>query len=526
MGDHSTYDGIHAAVLFNSYIFLFAFLPISLAGFFVLARLGRSVASGWLIAASLVFYGWWNPAFLPLLLVSILGNFVVSRVLLATAGRAGLQGWLLAGAVGLNLAALVHYKYLAAVLGFLRLYGVTEIEFADPALPLGISFFTFTQIGYLLDCRGLSPAVRRGSGWLDYALFVTFFPHLIAGPILHHREILPQFAVPQNFSPIARNLGVGLGFFTLGLLKKCLLADPTGVVVAPGFAQADMLALFAAWQVALSYSLQLYFDFSGYSDMAVGLARMFNLRFPVNFNSPYKACSVIDYWQRWHITLTRYLTQYLFNPLTMALLRHRAARGSPIGRAAQASAAGFFQMLVLPLCMTMGLAGIWHGAGWTFLVFGLLHGFFLSINHAWKIFGHAWTLGWTAGWPSERSVAVFSVGLTYLSVLMGAVFFRAPSLPAAFDLLAGMAGMHGTGLAIPADPRAQGRLALDLLWLGLLYAIVWGAPNSQEIMGETAKRVTAWRWQPSLPWAVGFGVAAAVGLLSVGGTGEFLYFQF
>lgn len=509
-----------APVLFNSYVFLFAFLPAALAGFFLLARCGRKLASLWLIAVSLVFYGWWNPAFVPLLLVSLAGNFLVSRLLLVTAERAALQGWLLAGAIGINLAALVHYKYLAAALGFLRLHGVTDLAFTDPALPLGISFFTFTQIGYLLDCRGPSPVVRPGSGWLDYTLFVTFFPHLIAGPILHHREMMPQFSRPGNFSPMAENLAVGLGFFTLGLLKKTLLADPTGTVVAPGFAQADVLPLFAAWQVALSYSLQLYFDFSGYSDMALGLARMFNLRFPVNFNSPYKAGSVVDYWQRWHITLTRYLTQYLFNPMTMALWRRRAARGLPVGRAAQASVAGFTVMLALPLMTTMGLAGIWHGAGWTFLVFGLLHGLYLSINHAWRMF---------AGPPGRRSgksAAISGIVLTYLAVLLGSVFFRAPDLKAGFDLLAGMAGMHGAGLHLPADPRAQARLALDLLWLILLYAIVWGAPNTQQIMGEAASGMAAWRWRLSLPWAVGFGMAVAVGLMSVGGTGEFLYFQF
>ena len=503
-------------VLFNSYIFVFAFLPMSLAGFFAFGRFGRGAACLWLIAASLVFYGWWNPAFLPLLGISILGNFAVSRVLLATADRPPLQGWLLGGAVGLNLAALVHYKYLAAMLGFLRMYGVADLEFADPALPLGISFFTFTQIGYLADCRGASPVVQPGSGWLDYALFVTFFPHLIAGPVLHHREIMPQFAVLNNFRPLGANIAVGLGFFTLGLLKKCLLADPTGTVVAPGFAQADTIALFGAWQVALSYSLQLYFDFSGYSDMAVGLARIFNLRFPVNFNSPYKSRSVIEYWQRWHITLTKYLTQYLFNPLTMAVLRYRAMRGLPIGRAAQASVAGFVVTLMLPLCVTMGLAGVWHGAGWTFLVFGLLHGAYLSVNHAWR----AWMP--SASLPAGR----VSVGVTYLAVLVGAVIFRAPDLAAAFDLLAGMLGFHGAGFAVPEGAKGLGRLVLDIGWLALLYAIVWGAPNTQEILGEARTRAGALRWRLSLPWAIGFGFAGAAGLLSIGGTGEFLYFQF
>jgi alginate O-acetyltransferase complex protein AlgI len=496
-------------LLFNSYVFLFAFLPVSLAGFFVMGRVGRRVASAWLVAASLVFYGWWNPALLPLLGLSVVANYLISRWLLAVTARPRLQSWLLGGAIALNLVALVYYKYLAAMLGF------AGILVADPVLPLGISFFTFTQIGYLLDCRGASDQTRQGSGWLDYTLFVTFFPHLIAGPILHHREMMPQFSVPENFRPIGHNLAVGLGFFTMGLLKKCLLADPTGVVVAPGFALAGTLPLFAAWQVALSYSLQLYFDFSGYSDMALGLARMFNLRFPVNFNSPYKARSVIDYWQRWHITLTRYLTQYLFTPLTMFLMRRRISRGLPIGRAAQRTPAGFAAMLVLPLGVTMGLAGIWHGAGWTFLIFGLLHALYLSINHAWRVFGLSWRLGTAA-----------SIGLTYLAVLIGTVFFRAPGVTPALDLLGGMAGLHGAGFLIPSEPKMQGKLALDVLWLGLLYATVWAAPNTQEIMGEAQSRLSSLTWRPSLPWAIGFGFAAAIGLLSIGGTGEFLYFQF
>lgn len=504
-------------MLFNSAIFIFAFLPAALTGCFAAARGSRAAAMLWLVAASLVFYGWWNPAFLTLLGASVGANYALSRAILANAARPRWQSWLLGAGVAGNLAMLVHYKYLAAILGFLRTQGMTDINFADPVLPLGISFFTFTQIGYLLDCRGGKAAAR---GPLDYALFVTFFPHLIAGPVLHHREIMPQFAAPAAFRPSAENIAIGIGFFTLGLLKKCLLADPLSAVVAPGYAHADSLALLGAWQVALSYSLQLYFDFSGYSDMAMGLARMFNLRFPVNFNSPYKARSVIDYWQRWHMTLTRYLNLYLYNPIALAILRRRAAHGLPADRAAQASPGGFAAMVAVPIFVTMGLAGVWHGAGATFLVFGLLHAAYLSLNHAWRILRPA-----TA--PARgASAVVWRVGLTYLAVLVGSVFFRAPSLGAALHMLAGMAGLHGAGFALPAGGKATLRALQDVLWLAALYAIVWGMPNSQQIMGQAKDGLARLTWRPSMPWAIGMGLAAGIGLLSIGGTGEFLYFQF
>ncbi|HEX5328002.1 MAG TPA: MBOAT family O-acyltransferase, partial [Acetobacteraceae bacterium] len=285
-------------MLFNSYVFVLAFLPVALGGFFLTARAGRTAGALWLIGASLVFYGWWKPAFLPLLVLSITLNFAAARAIGAADRRRRLQGALLAAAIAANLSTLFYFKYLAWVLG------ACGITIAAPTLPLGISFFTFTQIGFLIDCRlGLA----RDRSILSYALFVTFFPHLIAGPILHNREIMPQFTAAATFRASAENIAAGLAIFLIGLLKKCLLADPLAAIVAAGFGDPGALALAGAWQAALSYSLQLYFDFSGYSDMAIGLARMFNLRFPANFNSPYKAQSVIDYWQRWHMTLTRYL---------------------------------------------------------------------------------------------------------------------------------------------------------------------------------------------------------------------------
>ncbi|MBW4089943.1 MAG: MBOAT family protein [Proteobacteria bacterium] len=514
-------------MLFNSCVFLLGFLPLALAGFFAIARLGGArAAAAFLVAASLVFYGWWNPAFLPLLVGSIAVNYAAARAIAATSGR--VQAGLLAGAVAANLGALVYFKYLADLLGFVHAQLAIGPTTAAPALPLGISFFTFTQIGYLVDCRA---GTARARGLLDYLLFVTFFPHLIAGPILHHREIMPQFADPATWRGSARNLSVGGSIFLIGLLKKTLLADPLAPMVAAGFGHAAGLPLGAAWQAAAAYSLQLYFDFSGYSDMAIGLARMFNLRFPLNFNSPYKAECVIDYWQRWHMTLTRYLTLYLFNPLALAAARRRAAAGRKVGRAGQASAGGFAALVLVPIGITMTLAGIWHGSGLTFVVFGLLHAAYLTINHAWRVFGPRRA---GAGATGEATGRLGRIALTYLAVLVGAVVFRAPSLGVAGQVLAGMAGLHGAGTTGALGAHTVLRAGRAVGWLGVLYAIVWGAPNTQQIMRRIGPALEAVRpgpfpglaWRPSLPWALAMGGGAALGLLSLGGTSEFLYFRF
>jgi D-alanyl-lipoteichoic acid acyltransferase DltB (MBOAT superfamily) len=519
-------------VLFNSYPFLFCFLPAALAGFFAAARLGGPrAAAAVLVAASLWFYGWWNPAFLLLLLASVAGNYAASRAIVASASRPRRQAALLALAAAVNLGALIYYKYLADLLAFLCLHGLPVPTMAPLVLPLGISFFTFTQLGYLIDCRA---GTAGRAGVLDYLLFVTFFPHLIAGPILHHREIMPQFSDPATWRGSMQNLAVGSSIFLIGLLKKCLLADPLAPVVAAGFGHAAGLDLPAAWQAAGAYSLQLYFDFSGYSDMAIGLARMFNLRFPLNFNSPYKAESVIDYWQRWHMTLTRYLTLYLFTPMALAATRRRSRRGLPVGRAGQASARGFVMMVMLPILLTMTLAGIWHGSGLTFIAFGVLHGAYLTINHAWRVFGPRPPKGRGGQGARARRIAV-----TYLAVLAGAVVFRAPSLAVAGQVLGGMAGLHGLGLhalrlALAAGGRAWLRAARAVGWLGALYAIVWLAPNTQQVMRDVAPALETVRagpfprlvWRPSLPWALAMGGSAALGLLALGGSSEFLYFRF
>lgn len=537
-------------MLFNSYVFLFAFVPLALAGFHVLSRLGRQSAAVWLILISLVYYGWWNPHFVALLTTSIGLNYLASEAIGATESRPTLQVGCLALAIAVNLAVLIYYKYLAALLHVATGLGLMDVATPDIILPLGVSFFTFTQIGYLVDVK---QGVAKDRGFLNYVLFVTFFPHLIAGPILHNREIMPQFGEAATYRFSAQNSAVGLSIFVIGLSKKCLFADPISVIAGPGFADAAHLPLLAAWNVALCFSLQLYFDFSGYSDMAIGLARMFNIRFPLNFNSPYKATSMIDHWQRWHMTLSRYLALYLYNPLALAVTRWRANRGLGIGRNAQAGLAGFTAMVMFPTLVTMGLAGVWHGAGLQFLVFGLLHGTYLTINHAIRILRprspHAP--------PVSFSMHCVRILVTYLAVLIASVFFGAPSVNSALSLLTGMIGLHGLDpLPMPAAMLAQfgamGQTLVEhrrvfvttsmdfmisirhVLWIICLYVIVWSLPNTQQIMGrfmpalgriqlDPSDRLV---WQLSRGWAVAIGIAACVSVLAIGGTSEFLYFKF
>jgi len=535
-------------VLFNSYVFLFAFLPLSITGFFLTARFNRVAARLWLIVVSFVFYGWWNPIFCLFLAASIAGNYGVSRLIGMTEQTPRRQTLILCAGIATNLAVLGYFKYLMWLAGLVNAALGTRFDTGFIALPLGISFFTFTQIGYLVDCHAGVAGNRKP--W-NYILFVTFFPHLIAGPILHNQEIMPQFDEPATYRWSSTNMMVGGGIFIAGLLKKTLLADPAGTGIANAFAHPETLPMFAAWESALSYSLQLYFDFSGYSDMAIGLARMFNVTFPMNFDSPYKAASVIDYWQRWHMTLTRYLTRYLYTPIAVAAMRARRARGLPINRAAQQTLAGFCHMIAWPIVATMTLAGIWHGSGAQFLVFGVLHGIYLSVNHAWRLIH---------GGPNPSSpFRIAHVALTYLCVLVGAVFFRAPSVAAAMSMLGGMVGLHGLGGGMPipdglldaakVPPLIASLSSIGLVhfgaawseigtslgilvWFAVLFGIVWLLPNTQQIFAryaptiEPARPGALFQFRAAVRWAIVLGCGAALAVLSLGGASEFIYFQF
>jgi D-alanyl-lipoteichoic acid acyltransferase DltB (MBOAT superfamily) len=537
-------------VLFNSYIFLFAFLPLALIGFYLLTLLGPRLSAVWIVLVSLVFYGWWSAQFLILFVLSMGFNYAASEVIMRLESRRRLQTTILALVIATDIGALIYYKYLDSIIQFLTGVGMLHGPVMSIALPLGISFFTFTQIGYLIDKK---EGMVKERGLFHYVLFVSFFPHLIAGPILHNREIMPQLVQPRTYRFSAENLAVGIAIFTCGLVKKTLFADTMVDNVSAGFAHPGAASFNTAWLAILSYSLQIYFDFSGYSDMAIGLARMFNIRFPMNFNAPYKAASIIDLWQRWHMTLSRYLALYVYNPLALAITRGRMAHNLGIGRPAQATPGGFAAMVVAPTMITMAIAGMWHGAGLQYLVFGLIHGIYLTINHAMRILSPR-RAGGEAGWL-RYPVKIF---FTFAAILFALVFFRSNSVGAAFELLGGMIGLHGFDgiifpnivlshfgtlrhllidhrIVIPASAVDSADAFFGLTWACLLFVIVWFFPNTQQIMyrfdptlgrSQSGPLGTRFSWRPNLVWAAAVGAALCLGVLAIGGTSEFLYFQF
>ncbi|MFL9953036.1 MBOAT family protein [Paraburkholderia nemoris] len=550
-------------MLFNSFIFLTLFLPPALAGYYLLGQRMPRVAAAWLCGASIVFYGWWNPAFVALLVGSIAFNYAMSCAIVAAPAQSARRRWLLGLAITADLALLVRYKYLATLLtALVHASGIAPADWVahgmqDVILPLGVSFFTFTQIGYLLDCNA---GIVKERDPLGYVQFVTFFPHLIAGPILHHKEMMTQFAQPATYKLRAENLSIGAFVFTIGLAKKLLFADTIAPFADAGFAAPHELQWLAAWGTCLAYALQLYFDFSGYSDMAVGLAKMFGVRFPLNFNSPFKAASIIDFWQRWHMTLTRYLTAYLYYPLAMRINRSRALRGLPIGRLAQRSTSGFLSTVAVPTFYTMALAGIWHGAGLQYLIYGLLHALYLTVNHAyraWRAAAQPAVAARTAGAVAAGTATALTLSLkarvrhagnvllTFVAALVAFAFFRAHGVGDALALLQGMAGLRG--IEAPDWPAwstanmslggwlhlVAGRSTLALQIVALL-AIVWCTPNSHQLMGRFSPALdraaeglpVALTWRPSLRWTVAMVGVLVFCVAQLHGEVRFLYFQF
>lgn len=541
-------------MLFNSAEFVLIFLPVTLAGFALLRRFaGLAATKLWIVGASFAFYSWWHPENLPILLFSMAMNHVFGRALERRPVR-----WLLVAGVMLNCALLGYFKYTAFAVATAN--GLFDAGWTAPhiVLPLGISFYTFQQIAYLVDAHA---GRANGHGALDYAAFVSFFPQLISGPITHHRELIPQMNDPARFRLRWDSIAIGATIFLIGLFKKVLVADPFGKTVNPIFAHADTghVAFVEAWVGALSYALQMYFDFSGYSDMAVGLGLLFGLALPINFNSPFKARNVIDYWSRWHITLTRFLTAYIYNPLVLALTRRRLERGLPLPRRGRMSAGAFAQLVAGPTMVTMLVSGIWHGAGWQFVIFGVLHGAFLVVAHGW----HALKAHYRperkgdAARTGRALATAGSVLLTFLCATVALVFFRAPSVAAALDIVRGMVGLNGVvvppGLAalpIVGDLWAalgartgatEGVGALQFARIFLFLGVVWGLPNTYEWLRDyptalgfkaappTDRPVTAapaWRPRPAI--GVALGAVSFVGLLysfSAAPT-EFIYFQF
>jgi alginate O-acetyltransferase complex protein AlgI len=503
-------------MLFNSSIFILGFLPLTLIIFWLLSkfRLAQGVMI-WLLISSLFFYSYWNifaPAgqgqtiqYIVLVILSVVINYQlgteISRSELCSKKAKSL---LIIGTI-LNLSVIVYYKYANFFLDSINQLFSTNYVLENLILPLGISFYTFTQIAYLVDAyRG--EIKKENYDLPTYGLFILFFPQLIAGPILRHDELIPQLHSLKNKIFSSKNFALGLSFFIIGLSKKIIIADTLSPWVRTIFDNASSLTFLEAWFGAISYTLQLYFDFAGYSDMAIGLGFMFNIVLPINFNSPYKATSISDFWRRWHITLSNFLRDYLYIPLG-------GSRRGETRRYAN-------------LIMTMLLGGLWHGAGWTFVVWGGLHGLYLSINHGWRKLNISlpkW-LAWM---------------ITFFAVIIGWVIFRAQTLSDGIDIIQSMIGMKG--IIIPGEIRGKlGFLTTfgvqlqswnkfaylptfndsQILSFLVIFVVTIGAlklPNSQEIVEKINFK---------LPWALVLGLLGTYCLLSLNRVSEFLYFQF
>jgi alginate O-acetyltransferase complex protein AlgI len=540
-------------MLFNSYQFLL-FLPIVAIGFYAIGEKSRNWALRWLILSSIFFYGWWNPVNIAIILPSVLVNYMLARLIDRWAGDTGRQRLsaltLYAGLI-FNLCFLGYFKYKNFFLTTLNDVVGTNIISAATILPLGISFITFQKIAFLFDVRGRRV---KSFNFQDYCTFVFFFPQLIAGPIVHYNEMLPQFGKPA-YRPDWNNIAVGLTLFSMGLFKKLIFADSIAPYVSVFYADAaagHSVALLQAWLAAIGFTLQIYFDFSGYSDMAIGLARVFGIRLPANFNSPLKATSIIDFWTRWHMTLTRFLTAYLYNPMALAVTRRRAARSLPGLAGNRTTYGAFVVVLMLPLLVTMSLAGLWHGAGWNYVIFGALHGIYLTVNHGWRLFRPKGTPG--AGRHTRIATPAAAV-LVFGSVVFANVFFRSSSLSAAVVLVKGLVGLNGVtlpqtlldrlgmmgewlhGMGVEPVWWSGYGFTVTLLWVGVLLAVALVPPNTLQIMARfepalgTARpaqlaNAAAFVWKPSLSWALYTGAIAAVSLLSLGTPAAFLYWQF
>src|SRR6202158_41858 len=478
-------------MLFNSYAFIFLSLPIALVGYFVMGRLGNLAPVIWLALASLVFHSVSNWQFVLLLLASVAFNYCIGLLLIARLLRAGARFAVLTIGVTGDLLVLGTFKYagfLAANLNAIFSTGFT----VNILLPVGISFYTFTQIAFLVDAyRGNVARYRLP----HYALFVTYFPHLIAGPILHHKDMIPQFERAEAKRPDAHVILCGLIIFAIGLFKKTCLADGIQPLVSLAFGP-NAPSFDPAWIGALAYTFQLYFDFAGYSDMAIGISLMFGIFLPLNFNSPYKATSIIDFWRRWHMTLSQFLRDYLYIPLG----------GNRHGRT----------LRYVNLMVTMVLGGLWHGAAWTFVIWGALHGIYLCINHAWNNYGPAVAPG------LARLANIAAFALTFLSVVVAWVLFRADSMATAIYVLSKMT--DSTQIAF-----GRGEMAYTLFIL-VYAAIAWLAPNTQTIMGYDHKNRTvgetpgAWQKRPAFLYATA--AVLAFGILGIQQHSEFIYFRF
>ena len=483
-------------MVFNSFLFLIMFLPATLLGFFYFLRKGRQWAILWLIMASFFFYGSWDYRFIPILLTSILINYAACKRIICSPPE-NRRRWLTA-AVIFNLLLLGFFKYANFFITTLNDTTAGSITPLNIILPIGISFFTFTQISFLVDaCHGKIKELN----FTHYLLFVSYFPYIVAGPILHHQEMLPQFAGLSHYPVRGNNFSIGVSLFIFGLGKKLLIADNLALALGPVFV-AEHPQFFQAWIGALAYTLQLYFDFSGYSDMAVGVSLLMGFRIPINFNSPYKATSISDFWERWHISLSQFLRHYLYIPL---------------GGNRQGQFRRYRNLL-----LTMLLGGLWHGANWTFVVWGGLHGLYLCVRHGWQQM-----MKNTHRQPT-RLKNFLSRSVTFVAVVIAWCFFRSPSVASAMHVMAGLIGQNGISPVTEINAFAYFMLAAGTF-------VVFFMPNTNELFlfpesGKEGKpaspSILSVKWSPSVLWGIAMGFVFALCILSIERVNDFIYAQF
>jgi alginate O-acetyltransferase complex protein AlgI len=503
-------------MLFSSYTFLLQFLPVTVLAFAAARRHSPRAGILVLLCASLFFYGAWRPIYLALFLASVALNFSFG-LLMEDATRRRTVGAL---GVTLNLLALCYFKYTSFIFDAVSALSGMPLPFSSIVLPLGISFFTFQQIAYLVDIMRGAKAERD---IISYTLFVSFFPHLIAGPLVHHTEMIPQFKRGRS-GRSALLAARGLAIFAAGLFKKVVIADNLAQFVTPVFAHIDAgggVTTWWGWLATLAYAMQIYFDFSGYSDMAIGLALLFGIRLPVNFRSPYKAASIIDFWRRWHITLSRFLRDYLYIPLG----------GNRLGE----------QRRYVNLMVTMLLGGLWHGAGWNFVIWGGLHGAYLSINHLWHGRRNSASQP-RVSVPLARALATLSWAVTFLAVVIAWVFFRAKTVAGAGRMLGGLFGMSADSstyvspgiLRVMDLPVFIGADQLYLIGTGAVavtLVVALSLPNVPQMFRyreyrRAPEESMLVRWRPNAVWALFTALALSISLFGMWQRLEFLYFQF
>lgn len=471
------------ALLFNSYSFILAFLPITLVGYFFIANfagklsyeMAKTAASMWMVVMSLMFYSYWDINNLPILLGSIIFNYFIGYFLTNKPKKIVLCSGIL-----VNLGLLIYYKYINFFLDNISIFTGFEYTICNIVLPLGISFFTFTQIAFLVD---VYKGETKNYNFVTYCEFVTIFPHLIAGPILDHKKMLPQFIDKANYVVNYENISLGLVLFSIGLFKKVVIADQLSPWVADVFTCTSALTFLEAWAGALSYTYQLYFDFSAYSEMAVGLGMMFNFSIPINFNSPYQARSVIDFWHRWHISLGNWVRSYIYIPLG----------GNRLGS---------IRKMVNLFC-SMLIIGLWHGAGWTFVAWGGIHGVLLIINHLWRK-------------TNIVMPKIINWGMTFIAVMVCWVFFRAESFSVAIKMICAMTDI-GSFSVIADDWQLSDSMSKVFIWLAVLTLIVLFMKNPIVLVRN---------FKPNNKWLLLVVVMLFYSIMRITLFSEFLYFQF